>query len=86
MKRLIIFLVRKRLGLKKFEYFQFVGQKTDNVYYFSKKGVIKMIPTNDTFYLYAKDLKGRYKVMPSSVSFNWLLDDECKIRKVDKVA
>lgn len=82
MKKLIVFLVRKRFGLKKYEYFQFVGQKTDNVYYFDKDRVIKMIPTNDRMYLYVKELDKRYMITDSGVSLNWLLNDECKIRRI----
>ena len=70
MKRLIIFLVRKKLGLKKYQNFRFVGQKSsENYYYFDKDSIRKVIVfdenlTNDIF---------------SSVSLNWLLDDNCKI-------
>ena len=41
MKRLIIFLVRMRLGLKKYELFQFENQKTDDVYYFTETELVK---------------------------------------------
>ena len=67
MKKLIIFLVRKRLGLKKYERFQFVNQKSDAVYYFTKTNIMK-------------DWRGC--VDPSSVSLNWLLNDECEIVKM----
>lgn len=67
MVRLIIFLVRKHLGLKKYEYFQFVNQKSDAMYYFTDTAVMKM----DT---------GLPK--QSSVSLNWLLNDKCEIRRV----
>ena len=69
MKRLVIFLVRKRLGLKRFEEFQFVGQKTDAVYYFTRDEILK----NDGL-----------KTAPSSVSLNWLLNDKCAIRRVNR--
>lgn len=82
MKRLIVFLMRKRFKLKKHEYFQFVGQKTENVYYFDKDRIVKMMPIDDECYLYVKDLKGRYKITESGVSFNWLLNKDCVIRKV----
>ena len=68
MKRLIIFLIRKRLGVKKVEPFQFDNQKTNNVYFFTEFGVMKR--TNRSVEL-------------SSVSLNWLLDDECKIIRRD---
>lgn len=68
-KRLIIFLIRKRLGLKKYEHFQFDNQKSDATYFFSDICVMKDI---------GKALE------KSRVSLNWLLDDNCKITKVSK--
>lgn len=68
LKRLIIFLIRKRLGLKKNELFQFTNQKSHiDVYYFTEDKIMKIECG---------------KLRPSSVKFNWMLDDECKIRKV----
>lgn len=64
MRRLIIFLVRTKLGLKKFEAFRFTNQKTDNIYFFTDDRVMK------------KE-SGIYR--PSNVSLNWLLDDNCEI-------
>lgn len=66
-KRLIIFLVRKRLGLKKYQHFTFDNQKSNATYFFCDICVMK-----DT----GKTLQ------PSSVSLNWLLSDNCKITKV----
>lgn len=68
-KRLVIFLVRKRLGLKKYEHFQFDNQKSNATYFFSDICVMK--DTGTTLY-------------QSSVSLNWLLNDNCKITKVNK--
>lgn len=69
MKRLIVFLVRRKLGLKKYEKFQFANQRSPiDVYYFTDTEIRKM------------EL-GRHTVL-SSVSLNWLLSDECEIRKV----
>jgi hypothetical protein len=65
MRNLIIFLIRKRLGLKKFEQFQFVGQKSDAVYYFTESSIMK------------KNVNGTYQA--SNVSLNWLLHDDCEI-------
>ena len=67
MKRLIIFLIRLRMGLKKYEVFQFVNQKSNAMYYFSEDAVMK---------------EWRGQVTKSTVSLNWLLDDECEINKV----
>ena len=73
MKHLIIFLVRKKLGLKKGEHFRFVNQSSPyNTYYFTDDAVMKHF--------------GRWKGsddVKSSVSLNWLLDDECEIAKVE---
>lgn len=66
MRKVVIFLIRKKLGLKKYEKFRFVGQKTDAVYYFTDDNVMKI---------------WRNQMMLSGVSVNWLLDDECKIYK-----
>ena len=73
MKRFIIFLVRKKLGLKKGEHFRFSNQLNPyNTYYFTDDAVMKHF--------------GRWKGsddVKSSVSLNWLLDDECEIVKVE---
>lgn len=66
LKRLIIFLIRKRLKLKKYEPFRFVNQKSNARYFFNDDAVMK-------------DWHGY--VAKSSVSLNWLLDDECQIEK-----
>lgn len=67
MKRFIIFLIRKRLGLKKNELFRFSNQLEQSVYYFTDTTLMK--------------IKNGY-VDKSGVSLNWLLDDECKIEKM----
>ena len=68
MRRFIIYLIRKKLGLKKFENFKFVGQKSDAVYYFTESNIMKRMSTG--------------KTMLSGVSVNWLLDNECEIERV----
>lgn len=67
MRRFVIFLIRKKLGLKKFEKFKFVNQKSDAVYYFTESNVMKLWHNQTTL---------------SSVSVNWLLDDDCEIERV----
>lgn len=62
--RLVIFLIRLKLHLKKGQYFQFDNQKTDAVYWFTEGTLMKMVHGF------------RYE---SSVSLNWLLDKNCKI-------
>lgn len=64
MRKLVIFLIRKKLGLKKYERFRFVGQKEDATYYFTSDAIMK-------------ERCGRTFV--SGVSANWLLDDACEI-------
>ena len=65
-KKIIIGLIRKKLGLKEREPFQFVNQKSKAVYYFTKDAIMKA---------------WRGDITKSTVSLNWLLDDECEIRK-----
>lgn len=66
MKRLIIFLIRRRLKLREYELFQFTNQKTDNLYYFTESNLMRYEP---------KTMKSE----PSNVKLNWLLDDECEV-------
>ena len=68
--------------MKKFEYFRFANQKTANVYFFSDYTIFKMEKTTDRRYRFIEELSGRYIMSDSSVSLNWLLDDECKIVKL----
>lgn len=63
-KRLVMYILRKKLGLRKDQRFQFDGQKSDAVYYISDTCVMKHFHGRTTL---------------SNVSINWLLDDECKI-------
>ena len=69
LKRLVLFLVRKKLGLKKYEHFYFTNQKSKAQYYFADDRIVKAE-------------YGAY--MDSGVSLNWLLDERCKIKKVEK--
>lgn len=66
-RKIVIFLIRKKLGLKKYEKFRFVNQKTDAVYYFTDDNVMKL---------------WRNQTMLSGVSVNWLLDNDCAIERV----
>ena len=68
MKRLIIFLIRRRLGLKKYQHFRFTNQKSNAIYYFTSENLIKS--WHNTEYL-------------SGVSLNWLLNNDCEIEKLD---
>lgn len=62
--KLIIFLIRKKFGLKTNEHFKFSNQKKMGVYHFSDTSLIKVIG------------KTSYS---SGVPLNWLLSEECKI-------
>lgn len=74
MKRLIIFLIRKKMGLKKFQRFTFNNQKsTHDEYYFTEDQLMKYEPGN----------KNGDHYIPSNCSLNWLLNDECEITKVE---
>ena len=65
--KLILFLIRRKLHLKKFEKFKFSGQKQKGVYYFDSNMLIKTIGS---------------KKIESKVSFNYLLSNEVKIIKI----
>ena len=69
MKKLILFLIRKRLHLKKYELFTFEGQKSKTQYYFTNDGLIRVWIISG-------------KTEKSNVKLNWILSDECKIKKV----
>lgn len=71
-ERLIVFLIRRRLRLKKYQRFRFKNQKTDNVYYFTANKLIK-IP---------EDKRTISRAEKSLVSLNWLLSDECEVEIV----
>ena len=71
MKRYILYLVRRRLGLKRRERFVFANQKAEGIYFFSGVGLIK------------ETIKyNRPHLEKSGVSLNFLLSKECKIIKL----
>lgn len=75
-KRLVLYLVRKKLGLRKGEGFRFTNQiSKDDVYFFGVKAIYKR---------YFTPYWG-WQTKRSSVSLNWLLDDECEIERVGEV-
>ena len=72
MKRIIIFLIRKRLGLKKEQPFRFTNQRLkEEYYYFTKDKVMKC------------NIHG--EIDDSTVSLNWLLNDKCEIKIIEHV-
>jgi hypothetical protein len=74
MKRIILFLIRRRLGLKKHELFRFTNQKTKDLYKFTNDGLMKIVDLNPFINIVNE--------WPSGVSLSWLLDDDCKIEKI----
>lgn len=66
MIRLILFLIRLRLGVRKYEPFRFSNQKENNEYMFTDYNLLKY---NTHF------------VKKSDVSLNWLISKECKVVK-----
>lgn len=66
LNRLIIFLIRRKLGVKKYQLFRFTNQKTNDIYYFSDRQLIKFVGDFED-------------IQRSGVSLNWLLDKDCEI-------
>ena len=71
-ERLIVFLIRRRLRLKKYQRFRFKNQKTDKVYYFTTDKLVKVPADNGLI----------SKTEKSLVSLNWLLSDECEVELI----
>jgi hypothetical protein len=70
-KKLVLFLIRKKLKLKELESFQFANQKSlYDYYYFDDCGLVKFESVYNKF-------------VPAGVSLNWLLNDECEIVKYE---
>lgn len=68
MERLITFLIRKKLGLKKNQFFRFDNQKSLAVYCF---GPTKLYKLENGEWVYSR------------VSYNWMVDRECRARVLD---
>lgn len=75
MQKLIIFLIRRRLGLRKYQYFRFKNQKSKDIYYFTQEYLIKQIVKNNR-----TEKHGTL----SGASLNWLLNPECKVAKLSE--
>lgn len=65
--RLIVFLIRRKLHLKKYEKFQFSNQKKAGIYYFDSNRLVKEVDS---------------KREKSGVSLNYLLSNEVEITKI----
>lgn len=72
-KRLILFLVRKRLGLANYETFQFVNQRSKSEYYWFNPDALR------------KYCSIAGEVQDAHVGLNWLLNEKCEIRPFDPV-
>lgn len=68
MKKIIWFLIRRKLGVKKYQQFIFTNQLSENTSY--------MIGSDKIFKVQGNRLKH------SDVSINWILSDECEIKVV----
>ena len=69
LNRLVIFALRKKLGLKKRERFRFSNQKSHAVYYFNNQYLMKIEKYGGVQY--------------SGVKFNWLMSDDCEVERYD---
>lgn len=77
MTKLIIFLIRRKLGLKKGEEFQFANQKSKiDRYYFTDTTLMKR----------HWELNGPCWEKKSNVKLNYILSDGCKIVKCEKLS
>lgn len=72
LKRLTVFLIMKKFGLKNNEKFMFTNQKSKTDMYWFDKGVLWKYEKRGHTFVKRK----------SDVSLNWLLNDKCKIEKL----
>lgn len=70
MKKFILFLIRRKLGLKKYQSFQFAGQKNKKDLYWFEDDRLMKEEVIDEF---------NVEFRPANVSLNWLLNDDCDI-------
>lgn len=69
--RLIVFLLRRKFGLKVYEGFRFSNQRSKvNTYCFTRDELLKEDVENGI-------------IRPSNVKLNFLLSDKCQIVKAD---
>lgn len=73
MTKFILFMIRIKLGLKKYEKFQFDNQKNKKNYYYISESQIHRVEVKN---------KLNYEDGKSNVSLNWLLNPQCRIVKV----
>ena len=82
-RKLIILIVRKKLGLKENEKFRFKGQVSKRTYYFFDKGHLLKNVTRP-IYRKGKKVGEVNDIVPSRCSLNYLISDECEIEKYEK--
>lgn len=70
MRSLILFLIRRKLGVKKFDGFRFSNQRSDVDYYYFDSFALRKVSYSTG------------EILSSHVSLNWLLNDMCKIHKL----
>lgn len=75
LNKLILFLIRVKLGVKKYEKFQFTNQRSERDFYFFNSSACWKVEFDE---------EGRPSTGLSHVSLSWLLDPDCKIRKIFK--
>lgn len=72
MKKIIVFLIRKKLGIKKNEPFKFRNQNSNSIVYaFVDNNLLKLQTRKDGSYFFCK---------LSSVNLNFLLSDKCYVK------
>ena len=72
--RLIIFLIRKKLGLRLYEKFQFENQKSKHDYYFFNETTMFKCH-------WEEGMKFHLPPRESSVCLNFLLSEECNVKR-----
>lgn len=71
LRRLILFWIRRKLGVRKYKRFRFTNQKSRDYYYFNDYGLCKSCP-------------GSLEIVKSKVSLNWLINDDCSVILVEE--
>ena len=78
-RKIVMRLVRKQLGLKIGEAFRFDGQRSPvDYYYFTDESLVKVVVHK------LEDGTHYTTIRPSGVSLNYITSDICKIVKCDK--
>ena len=70
-RKLIMWLIRRKLGLKNYDGFKFLNQASDNIYFFCDGLLLRM--------------DGKGKISQSHVGLNYLLSEKCEISICDRL-